>query len=476
MTLRDLLPFGLGTLGKEKSLVGVGGEGSWRGPFNGQGELGNWFQHEQLGDGWQRNITRPGNDMRTAILYACVMLIARAMSQMTPLHIREDDSGSWETVRTSAAYRIFRTPNLYETFTLLVTNTVAETLFAGESIWVAVRNDRQEIEAVHRIPRHGWTVHVDDETSAIFYAVSTNGNLPWKAPDMMIPARDVAHFRLHTPRHPLVGESPAKAAALALGINVALTESQLAFFSQMNRPSGVMSTDERLTVEQMRQLRAAFNEQSKAWQAGGVPILGSGLKFQPMAIAANDAQLIEQQRMSIADVARVYGVPMALLAENSSGPQGGTEALITHWLSVGLGSVVESFERTLDQFFRMDGHNQVQMDPTPLLRADLDARIGALVKAVQGGLMTPDEARAKERMGPTPGGDRAFMQRQNTPLDLLSDIHAADLANAVAPPPAPVVVDPEEEPEPVEEASIDPAIVRALTSELMTRKKAHARH
>lgn len=416
-------------------LSGAGAEGSWRGPFYGLTEFDNWRQVGPLDTGWQRNL-RTGGARHVASVYACVMLNARAVSQCEPMHMRAASNGAHQRVTTSPASRILRKPNGYEHWAQMILNTVAELLFEGEALWYVTRDDRQAITAAHRLPRQSWSIHVDPDSKEIFYGIGNYEDLMTPAPNYMIPARDCCHFRMHTPRHPLIGESPVKAASLAVGINVALNQSQLAFFSNMNRPSGVMTTDERLTAEQMKQLREAFNNVSKDMNAGGMPILANGLKFQATGVSQNDAQLIEQQRLSVAEIARVYGVPMALLAE-SSGPQAGTEALISHWLSIGLGSVIETVERSLDRLFDLGADETIQLDPSPLLRADMQARVDALTKAVQGGIMTIDEARSKEWLGPIKGGDRAFLQRQMTPVDVLLELSQNEL-NPPEPEPAPV--------------------------------------
>ncbi len=440
----------------------VGAEGSWRGPFFGIGEWGGSYQLDPLGDGWQRNLTAGRNEVRrVSAVYACVMLTARAVSQCTPLCMVEDDKGERAPSRTTPAARVFRAPNAYETWNQIILNTVCELLFGGESLWLAVRDNRYVITQVHRIPHGSWQVMIEPETHEIFYAVSANENDLVQAPDILVPARDVCHFRQHCPRHPLIGESPISAAALAIGLNVSLARSQLAFFSQANRPSGVMTTDTILTSDQMTQLRERFDEQSKMWQAGGVPILGGGLKFQPMSLSQTDSQLIEQQKMSIAEIARVFGVPMAMISD-TSGPQGGTEALIGHWLSIGLGSVIETIERSLDRFFGLPIGQSVELDPAPLLRVDFAAQIDGLTKSIQGGLMSINEARRKRGLPPVEYGDVPVLQQQMVPIDLLHDLHVAGLSAAAAPEPEPDepeepdAEDPEQEPDPDADPDADP--------------------
>lgn len=397
---------------------------------------------------------------KVSTVYACVMLTARAISQCRPYHMIDSPNGAQTPSTTSPASRIYRRPNNYETWAQIILNTVCELLFNGESVWLGVRDDRGAITSAHRMPKSSWMPHVDPESGEIFYGFG-GGHDVNPQPDYLVPARDVAHFRMHTPRHPLIGESPVTAAALSVGLNVALQGSQLTFFSRMNRPSGVLSSEQLLTVDQMRQLRAAFDEQSKLWAQGGVPILGGGLTFQPMSISQNDSQLIDQQRLSVTDIARVFGVPMALLSE-SAGPQGGTEALISHWLSVGLGSVIESLERTLDVFFQFSPMEHTELDANPLLRVDFAKRIEGLSKSVQSGIVAINEARAKEGYGPVANGDVPVLQQQMVPLDLLTELHNSKI-NATNNPPAPPAPAPAPEP-PKDPAKKDhdPEVCKAL--------------
>lgn len=416
---------------KHKQKSALSSEGQQKGTFYGQGELGGWYSLDPYSTGFQRNLDLPKSD-KIASVYSAVMLNARAVSQCQVSHMKGDSDGAWTKQKSSPVARVLRKPNGYESLTLLLLNTVAETLFEGESLWYGVRDNRYVITEVHRIPFGNWSAHIDPDSNSIFYGVGKNANNLVDTPQYLIPARDCVHFRFYTPRHPLLGSSPAQAAAIAMGINVALTKSQLQFFSNMNRPSGILYSEKNLTPEHIKQLRTSFADQAKAMNHGEMPILGLGLKYQPLGIPQNDAQLIEQQRLSTAEIARVYGVPMALLSE-SSGPQGGTEALIGHWLSIGLGSIIESIERSLDMFFNLPINETIQLDTTPLMRADMQARFSALSTGIVGGILSPNEARAREHLPPIEGGDMVFMQRQQTPVNLLQALANQELENIMSP-------------------------------------------
>lgn len=460
-------------LDRAKSFLGF--EGASRGPFNGMGELGGFYGIESLGDGWQRNLeVDEFSARRVPGVYACVMAISRAVSQCYPTHIRLID-GTHERVKTSAAFRVLRNPNAYQASPDFLLNLVATALFEGEAFAVATRNDRYEIDSLHLLPRGACAVRVDEDTRAIYYSIGSSPLAPGGV-DYIAPARDVLHLRFHTPRHPLIGESPIRAAALAIGINVALSQNQAAFFSRMNRPSGILSTDQVLNADQAARLRSAFDEQSKKWAAGGMPILGGGLKFQALSINSQDAQLVEAQRMSLEDICRVFGVPPPMVGDLAHATLSNAESLIQNFLSMSLGSYLEHIERAFDRLFGLGNNEFIELDTSALLRTDFAGRVDGLTKAVQGGLMTPDEARAREGLSPIKGGDVAYLQRQMTPIDKIGDLLEAETEAKLAPPPAPVAPAPEDPQEPaveeetVEGKGLDVEVAKALLTAYMVNR------
>ena len=395
------------------------------GPFNGMGEFGHMFSLGSMEDGWQRNLSVPYTDpSKVAIVYACVQAYSRAVSTCVMSHMR-DQSGRQVIIKDSWTARLIRKPNSYETWNQHIFNTVSELGFRGASVDLIVRDNRNVPVALHRMPSGSWTIHIEPETKEVFYGWSGNSDslAPLQSPDYLIPERDIIHYRQHTPRHPLLGESPITAAALAMGINVALSQSEAAFFNQMRRPSGILSTDQNLNKEQMLRLRAAFDEQSKKWSAGGMPILSNGLKFQPISISSKDSQIIDAQNMSAIDICSVYAIPLPIVSRLEGATFNNSETLIGFWLATGLGSVLENLEQSINRAFGFyDGitEDYVNFDTASLLRSDAKSQVDTLTRGITGGLFAPNEARGKVNLPNVPGGDTVFLQQQNFPIDLLA--------------------------------------------------------
>jgi HK97 family phage portal protein len=336
-------------------------------------------------------------------------------------------------------------------------------LFEGECIALIIRDNRSAPVALHICPKGSASPQISPDTGEVFYSIGENPMVPDKI-DYVVPARDIIHFRQHTPRHPLIGESPIKAAALAVGINVALSETQAAFFNNMNRPSGILSTETVLSKEQMLRLREAFDEQSKDWAKGKMPILGGGLKFEQLSVNSVDAQLIESQRMSMEDIARVFGVPLPIIGDLSKATLSNVEQLISMWLSISLGSLLENIERSLDRAFDLPATQYIELDVDALLRTDFMGRIEGLTKGVQGGLFTPNEAREKEGLEPVESGNIPYLQAQMTPINLLKQIASGQQANSIQ-------LQEQTPAEPTEQAKeFDPNVAKAMIFEHVKKR------
>jgi hypothetical protein len=104
------------------------------------------------------------------------------------------------------------------------------------------------------------------------------------------------------------------------------------------------------------------------------------------------------------------------------------EATINSWLAFDLGSLLENLERSFDAGFNLPADEYIEFDESALLRMDYVVRIDAITKAIQGGVMAPNEGRFGEGLPPVAGGDTVFLQQQMVSIDMLAELHAATIA------------------------------------------------
>lgn len=374
----------------------------------------------------------PGDIADSSVVFAAISANAQTVAITEPEHRRRAKEGGTEVVTTSAAARIFRRPNDYETRTQLMLNTVHELLSTGNAYWVGDRNNREEVESVHLLKKNHTRPYVDPETNAVFYGCSNSPlfNLENAGFDFLIPARDVMHLRLYTPEHPLVGVTPIQYAAMAIESNNAITGNQAAFFRNMRRPSGILVSDQKFTAAQMRELRAAWDEQARGLNSGGVPILGGGLTWQSLGMNSQDAQLVEAYDMTVADIARAFRIPLPLIGDLRHSTFNNAETLLAFWLATGLGFLLEHIEASLARFFNLPPGQFINFDTNKLLRTDFAGRVDALTKGITGGLYSPNEARDREGLPPVADGWEPRLQAQVVPLSAAGKIEPAPAAPA----------------------------------------------
>ena len=148
-----------------------------------------------------------------------------------------------------------------------------------------------------------------------------------------------------------------------------------------------------------------------------MPILTHGLKFQPIAVSPKDTQFVETQKLSDAQIAQVFRVPLAIVGSEAQ-PMASTEAAMSWWIAGGLGFALNQVELALDRTFELDKSNgeYSELDSSILLRSAFKDRIDGLARAVQGGILSPNEARAIESFPEVDGGDEPRVQQQLVPL------------------------------------------------------------
>lgn len=406
---------------------------------------------------WQMGYDPTGLSSQSAMVEACISAYAQTIAMCPGSHWRTKDNGGRDRVTSSALYRVLRQPNEYQTISDFMLNAVRSLYSEGNAYALCVRNARQEIEELHLMdPRQSSPMVA--MTGDVFYRLGGNDVIERQIGKIAgVPQRDVLHIRLHCIDRkrpfPLKGETPLTAALMDMAATSAITNQQIQYYLNQARPSAVLSTDAVLKREQVAELRAMWNEQVKGLEAGcgpgGTPILTAGLKVMPWTQAGKDQQLAEMLKMSDEKIALAFRVPLQILGIGGT-PYSSTELLMQGWIASGLGFALNHCEEALGRTFELKGQpdEYVEFDTSALLRSAFKERIDGLARGVQGGVLSPNEARALEGYPAAKFGDEPRLQAQVVPLS------AASIAPAPAAPAAPAA-EPADEPAPDDEPPDD---------------------
>lgn len=384
---------------------------------------------------WQMGASLQPYGECSAMVEACVSAYAQTVAMCPGDHWRKLENGGRERVAGSALSRVIRRPNDYQSISDFLLNLTRRLYTDGEAFALATRNDRGEIAELH-LMRTGLAMIAED--GAIFFSLGGNEVVERRF-DLTypIPARDVLHVRLHTPRHVLKGASPILSTALDRELASAALSQQVAFYLNQARPSFMLETDQQLTRAQVQELREAWDEQTKGAKAGGSPILAWGLKAKPVTTTAKDGELADLLKMSEQNVALAFRMPLQVLGLGGT-TFASTELLMQSWIASGLGFALNHIEEAFGLLFRLRGmpDEYLEFDTRALLRSAYKDRIEALRQGVIGGIYSPDEARAAEDLPAVPDGHGAMprVQQQVVPLSYGTGMRPPEPTPAAPPP------------------------------------------
>lgn len=371
---------------------------------------------------WQMGYSLRPNGESGAMVEACVSAYAQTIAMCPGDHWTGEENGGRKRVTTSALSRIIRRPNDYQSMSDLLLNLTRRLYNKGEGFGLAIRNNRAEISELHWM-RDGWPVVAED--GSIFYSLSGN-EIVERRLDLNdpIPARDVLHVRLHTPRHPLKGESPILATTLEQQMAGAALTQQVAFYLNQARPSFILETDMKLTKTEADDLRLRWEAQSQGEHAGGTPILSWGLKAKPITVGAGDAHLADMMKLSDQNVALAFRMPLQILGIGGT-PFASTEALMSSWKAMGLGFALNHIEEAFGLLFGLKGFPEeyIEFDTNALLRSSFKEMIDALSNGTRR-VMAINEARRYLDLPAKDGGDEILVQQQDVPLSMAGKIAA----------------------------------------------------
>lgn len=222
-------------------------------------------------------------------------------------------------------------------------------------------------------------------------------------------SENLLHLRWFTPPQSLVGVSPLIQSRNLVGLSLAMDRHLAQFYGEGATPSGVLSTDNKLTLDQARTIQGTWEATHRRHRRPAV--LSEGMKFTPITTSAADQQMIQTREQLVRDIARVYRIPSYLMGVTGDGmtyqnvEQASVNFLmhtITPWLrrlEIGLSKILP------------DG-TDIVFDVGSLLRSDSLTRARVNTMNITTGQMTPNEARMTWGLEPYEGGD-AFHQSLN---------------------------------------------------------------
>lgn len=416
--------------------------------------VGQWFTiHDTYPGAWQQNVTVSRTTVAESwAVYGCVTLIANDISKM-PARVMQWDEAQRIWVPTLLR-PLLRKPNHFQTRIEFFRCWIFSLLLYGNTYVLKERDQNGFVSGLYVLDPQRVTPLVAPD-GGVYYRLNNDNLSGITEASITVPASEIIHDRINTLWHPLIGVSPISACGSAATQALAIQDNSTKFFQNMSRPSGILTAPGAIADTTAARIKQHWDENFTGKNAGKVAVLGDGLSYQQMTIAATDAQLIEQLKFTGEMICAVFHVPPYKLGLGPMPTVNNTGLLNQQYYDQGLQPIVESMELRLDDGLELPRNQEVWFDESAILRMDQASRFESYNKAIGGGWMAPNEARREEDMPPVEGGDSPYIQQQNFSLAALAKRDAND--PFAKPEPAPPST-PSEPEEPEEDDQTDKAL------------------
>lgn len=331
-------------------------------------------------------------------IYACINLISDTMAQM-PLNVnRRLFPKGKEKYTDSPIYPLLHdSPNPEQTSFFWRKQMFTDMLLWGAGI------SKIEFEKRTGKPKHIWRIPVDQvipkrtEKNSLYYEYNNKGKI-----EFLQPWEVIVFSTMQTTDRWL---SPITLFRETIGAALAVNEYGAKTFGSGINPAGILSgvtineeDSEQSIVKKFHECYSGMNSNKN------LMILSDDVKFERIGLPPEDAQFLETRKFNIAEFARIYGVPLYMLAEHEKNTSWGTgiEETKNGFVTFTILPKCQMAEQELNKKLLKDSSLFTEFKTAGLLRGTLPSRMEAYKKGFEMGLFSPDDLRDFENLNPLP--------------------------------------------------------------------------
>ena len=348
----------------------------------------------------------PDRAMRVAAVFACVRIRSGVVANM-PLHIkRRVDARTREDASDHPLWSIFRRrPNRWQTPSQFKRMLTAHLLLRGNAYAMIVRSRGNILSLVPLHPDRVRCTQNDDLSLSYVYTRKDGGQV-------RLAQSEVFHL-VGLTLDGVNGVSVITYARETIGLSLAMEEHGATVFKNGARVSIVLKHPNKLGKEGLEFLRASLDDYRAGGESEGKAlILEEGMDTSPLAMTSEDAQWIESRKFSRSDIAMFFGVPPHMIGDTEKSTSWGTgiDSQTQGFVTFSAEDDLTTWEEAINRDLVTDNDNDIyaRFNRASLVKGDIKVRWEAHVKALQWGVMTPNEVRALEDLNPREGGDTFY--------------------------------------------------------------------
>ena len=375
-----------------------------------------------VGPTWANVPVSAHTQLQITTAWSAVRLIAETVGTL-PLHLYRTTAKGRERAKDDARYALVRwQPCDYMTAPEWKESMVVSLATMGQAY-----NPVERFESTGRIvqiqPVHKSRVQpeIGADGSVVYWLTDRTGRR------RKLTRRDVMPVRGFGGAGELEGYAPHQIHGNSLALSVAMEKYAAEFFGSGGRPQGILKTEAEFGEKSRDQIRAGFATYLReSRQRGELPVLDGKTEYQPISTPNNEAQFIESRKLQVAEIARIYRVPLHMLMETERASYSNTEQANKHFLDYTLLSYLTRIESSLNSCLLEPAERAAGMyfefDVNNLLRGDSTQRADFYIKMRNAGAITQNEIRMRENLPLIEGADDLHVPLNMAPGDQLTEI------------------------------------------------------
>lgn len=346
----------------------------------------------------------PETAMRATAVYACVRVLAEDVAKLPLILYRRTGNGGKERATDRPLYHVLHdAPNSWQTSFEWREGLQGHLGLRGNAYSLIVRY-RDEVRELIPLPSHKVTPKIDG-SFRVTYEVPGLGTYKQD---------DILHIR-GLGSDGLTGLSPVGMGRESVGLALATEQHGARLFANGATPGGILEHPTLLSDKAAQNLKESVEQAVSGGNAHRLLLLEEGTKWVRAGLSNEDAQFLETRKYQVAEIARLYRMPLHKIQEMDKATFGNIEHQSIEYVIDTLLSWLVRWEQRLNRSLLKPeerGTYFFEFLPDMLLRGTTKERYEAHRMAILDGWKTRNEVRAMENLNPADGLDE-FLEPLN---------------------------------------------------------------
>lgn len=386
----------------------------------------------QKNDGWDSLREALGADdsikgekaLKEATTYTCVKILSETLGKL-PLKVYQYTEGGQKQVEHPIAPVLKLRMNKY----MSAINgwkclEVQRNLYGNAYAWIDTSKRTGGIDGIYPLDSRRMSIYIDDigilskKGDLWYYYTDIDGKPYW------LKKEEVLHFKgLSTDG--IIGMSVIEALQSSVENAKASGTFLNTSYKKGMMASGVLQYTGDLDTEKANKIRRQFEKMTMGIvNANRIAVMPVGMKFEPFQMKLTDAQFLENSRFTVQQLTAAFGIKPHQVNDLTKASYASVSESNREFYTDTMMAILAEYEQEINYKCFLDSEIKagyyVKFNADAITRAEIEKRMTMYKDAIQNGVMTLNECRAKEDLPPKEGGDELFGNAALAPVRLLA--------------------------------------------------------